>query len=79
MRSGEHVSPNYALQRIGTHKVLQVTFETHAPERGRLRKNDVRVFFVTADGMICGCTEYRQFISDSEILRQLRELVQNAN
>jgi hypothetical protein len=45
-----------------------------------LSENDTRVLFVTSEGMICGCTEYRQFISDDQLLSMLRGgLGQNAN
>ncbi len=45
-----------------------------------LRENDTRVLFITADGMICGCTEYRHFVSDGQLMKELREGDQkNAN
>jgi hypothetical protein len=46
----------------------------------QLKENDVRVFFVTNEGMILGFTDYRRFMSDDELLTILRrESKQNAN
>jgi hypothetical protein len=43
-------------------------------------ENDTRVLFVTAEGMICGCTDYRRFINDAKLLTILRAGVgKNAN
>ena len=45
-----------------------------------LKKNDTRVLFVSAEGMICGCTEYRRFINDAQLLNVLRTgVAKNAN
>jgi hypothetical protein len=45
-----------------------------------LKKNDTRVLFVSAEGMICGCTEYRRFINDARLLNMLRTgVTKNAN
>jgi hypothetical protein len=45
-----------------------------------LKENDVRVFFVTNEGMILGFTDYRRFMSDDQLLTILRlESEQNAN
>jgi len=45
-----------------------------------LTENDVRVFFVTNEGMILGFTDYRRFMSDDQLLTILRrESKQDAN
>lgn len=45
-----------------------------------LKENDVRVFFVTNEGMILGFSDYRQFVSDDLLLTMLRlESKRNAN
>jgi hypothetical protein len=36
------------------------------------KQGDVRVFFVSAAGIIVPCSDYRPFISDEELLRKLR-------
>ena len=44
-----------------------------------LKKGDVRVFFVTSDGMIIGCSEYRSIITDEELVNVLHKQKPNAN
>src|SRR4029453_6730293 len=45
-----------------------------------LKENDVRIFFVTNEGMILAYTDYRRFMSDDQLLTILRlELKRNAN
>lgn len=45
-----------------------------------LKENDVRVFFVSNEGMILAFTDYRPFMSDDQLLTIIRlELKQNAN
>ena len=41
-----------------------------------LQKGDVRVFFVSAEGMILPCSDYRKFIRDEVLLRKLRLMQQ---
>jgi hypothetical protein len=49
-------------------KTLDTTFCQNFP----LKAGDTRVFFVDANGVIVGCSDYRYFTTDAELISVLR-------